>query len=119
MLPDSGAKAMSICRAKTLVSRIAILPFRGAPSARLATPRRAGINTIAAPSTIADFSGSTVLKEPDSEVLAMLVCPFSKAPLTYDPKARELISPVGVAYPITANGIPNMVPASARIIAQE
>lgn len=39
-----------------------------------------------------------------------------QSPLTYDRDARELVSPVGVAYPITASGIPNMVPACARII---
>eukprot|EP00903_Cladosiphon_okamuranus_P011680 g10986.t1 len=54
--------------------------------------------------------------EPDTKVLETLVCPFSKSPLTYDRDARELVSPVGVAYPITASGIPNMMPACARII---
>ncbi len=37
-------------------------------------------------------------------------------PLTYDPEARELISPVGVAYPITASGVPNMMPSCARLV---
>lgn len=116
LLSHSGVKAMSICQSKAAVSRILLLPFRGARSVRLANARRAGINTTATSSTA---DAGTELKEPDSEILAMLVCPFSKAPLTYDPQARELLSPVGVAYPVTANGIPNMVPASARIIAQE
>ncbi|CAM9407598.1 unnamed protein product [Hapterophycus canaliculatus] len=56
------------------------------------------------------------LVEPDTEVLKTLVCPFSKMPLTYDRDARELLSPVGVAFPITANGLPNMMPACARLV---
>lgn len=55
--------------------------------------------------------------EPDGKVLDTLVCPFSKLPLTYDRDARELVSPVGVAYPISASGIPVMMPACARIVA--
>ncbi|CAM9615655.1 unnamed protein product [Ectocarpus sp. 8 AP-2014] len=54
--------------------------------------------------------------EPDGEMLKALVCPFSKLPLTYDLEARELLSPVGVAFPITANGIADMTPASARLV---
>ncbi|CAM9607062.1 unnamed protein product [Ectocarpus fasciculatus] len=63
-------------------------------------------------------SASTVREflEPDGEMLKALVCPFSKLPLTYDREARELLSPVGVAFPVTANGIADMTPASARLV---
>lgn len=77
MLPHGAAKAMSICQVKTVVSQMLFLPFRGARSSRLATARRAGINTTAASSTSTTDVG-TELKEPDSDALAMLVCPFSK-----------------------------------------
>lgn len=40
-------------------------------------------------------------------------------PLTYDRGARELMSPVGVAFPISTTGIPNMVPACARILPEK
>lgn len=60
-----------------------------------------------------------VLAEPDPQVLAILVCPFTKEPLTYDREARELLSPMGVAFPVTASGIPNLVPASARIVSKD
>lgn len=42
----------------------------------------------------------------------------SQAPLTYDRDARELLSPVGVAFAVTAAGIPNMIPASAKMVSQ-
>ncbi|CAM9100935.1 unnamed protein product [Scytosiphon promiscuus] len=57
-----------------------------------------------------------LVAELDAKVLESLVCPFSKMPLTYDRDARELLSPVGVAFPITANGLPNMMPACARLV---
>ncbi|CAM9440031.1 unnamed protein product [Ectocarpus sp. 4 AP-2014] len=69
--------------------------------------RALGIRRI---STVGEFL------EPDGEILKALVCPFSKLPLTFDREARELLSPVGVAFPITANGVADMTPASARLV---
>ena len=68
MLVYSGAKAMSIYHSKIVVSRALVSPFGGA---LLLSARRAGINTAAA-------AAAAGIKEPDMEVLAMLVCPFSK-----------------------------------------
>lgn len=50
----------------------------------------------------------------DPALLEILVCPVSKARLTYDEVAQELLSPVaGLAYPIR-EGIPIMLPEEAR-----
>ena len=50
----------------------------------------------------------------DPKLLALLVCPVTKAPLIYDAAAQELISPAaGLAYPIK-NGIPVMLEDEAR-----
>ncbi len=48
------------------------------------------------------------------ELLDILVCPLTKAPLIYDKQANELISKsANLAYPIH-NGIPIMLPSEAR-----
>jgi uncharacterized protein len=50
----------------------------------------------------------------DPRLLEILVCPLTKAPLTYDPAAQELISiEAGLAYPIR-DGIPIMLVDEAR-----
>ncbi len=50
----------------------------------------------------------------DPRLLAVLVCPLTKAPLEYDRSANELISrKAGLAYPIR-DGIPIMLPEEAR-----
>jgi hypothetical protein len=52
--------------------------------------------------------------EPDSRLLEILVCPVTKATLTYDREKQELISrAAGLAYPIR-DGIPIMLPGEAR-----
>jgi hypothetical protein len=50
----------------------------------------------------------------DPKLLEILVCPLTKGPLRYDPKAQELISDqAGLAYPIR-DGIPIMLVDEAR-----
>ena len=52
----------------------------------------------------------------DSRLLAILVCPVSKGPLTYDRAAQELISrKAGLAFPVR-DGIPIMLPEEARLL---
>lgn len=53
------------------------------------------------------------------ELLDLLVCPKSKAPLEYNKETNELICQESqLAYPIR-NGIPVMLVAEARPLAQE
>lgn len=50
----------------------------------------------------------------DPKLLEILVCPVTKARLTYDEEKQELISPAaGLAYPVY-DGIPVMLPEEAR-----
>ena len=50
----------------------------------------------------------------DPSLLAILVCPVTKAPLEYDEQAGELISKsAGLAYPIR-NGIPILLKEEAE-----
>ena len=50
----------------------------------------------------------------DPKLLEILVCPLTKGPLGYDPKAGELISEqAGLAFPIR-DGIPIMLVDEAR-----
>ncbi len=52
----------------------------------------------------------------DPRLLAILVCPVTKEPLTYDRVAQELISrKAGLAFPIR-DGIPIMLPEEARLL---
>jgi uncharacterized protein YbaR (Trm112 family) len=54
------------------------------------------------------------MKKPDPRLLEMLVCPLTRAPLTYDSAANELISAkAGLAFPIR-DGIPIMLVDEAR-----
>jgi len=53
----------------------------------------------------------------DRRMLELLVCPVTRAPLSYDPRTRELISTAAhLAYPIRG-GIPVMLASEAREIA--
>lgn len=53
----------------------------------------------------------------DPKLLDILVCPVTKARLTYDEAAQELVSQAaGLAYPIR-DGIPIMLPEEARKLA--
>ncbi len=50
----------------------------------------------------------------DPKLLEILVCPVTRAELTYDREAGELISKsAGLAYPIR-EGVPIMLPDEAR-----
>ena len=50
----------------------------------------------------------------DPKLLEILVCPLTKAPLTFNREAMELISrQAGLAFPIR-DGIPIMLPDEAR-----
>ena len=55
----------------------------------------------------------------DKELLSILVCPVSKAPLQYDAEAQELVCKAsGLAYPIR-DGIPVMLETEARELDSE
>ena len=55
----------------------------------------------------------------DKELLSILVCPVSKAPLQYDAEAQELVCKAsGLAYPIR-DGIPVMLETEARHLDSE
>jgi uncharacterized protein YbaR (Trm112 family) len=50
----------------------------------------------------------------DSRLLDILVCPVTRAVLTYDPVRQELVSRAArLAYPIR-DGVPIMLPEEAR-----
>lgn len=56
-------------------------------------------------------------QKPDPRLLEMLVCPLTRAPLTYDPERNELVSAkAGLAFPIRG-GIPIMLVEEARPLA--
>lgn len=56
--------------------------------------------------------------EPDPKLLDVLVCPVTKATLSYDRARQELISrAAGLAYPIRS-GIPIMRPDEARELSE-
>lgn len=53
-------------------------------------------------------------REVDPKLLEILVCPLTKAPLTYDRARSELVSEQArLAYPVR-NGVPIMLPDEAR-----
>lgn len=55
----------------------------------------------------------------DPKLLEILVCPLTKATLTYDRENNQLISQAaGLAYPIQ-NGIPIMLIDEAKILDEE
>ena len=52
----------------------------------------------------------------DPKLLEILVCPLTKAPLSFNKKTQELVSDqAGLAYPIR-NGVPIMLVDEARKI---
>ena len=55
----------------------------------------------------------------DEKLLAILVCPVSKAPLEYDKAKDELLcSASGLAYPVR-DGIPVMLEEEARQLSED
>ena len=55
----------------------------------------------------------------DKELLSILVCPVTKAPLEYDKEAQELVCKAsGLAYPIR-DGIPFMIESEARTLSSD
>jgi uncharacterized protein YbaR (Trm112 family) len=59
-------------------------------------------------------AGSERRRVIDPELLDILVCPITRAPLVYDEEAQELISEMaGLAYPVR-DGIPVMLVEEAR-----
>ena len=52
----------------------------------------------------------------DPKLLELLVCPLSKAPLTFDRERSELVSKrAKLAFPIR-DGVPVMLPSEARLL---
>jgi uncharacterized protein YbaR (Trm112 family) len=52
----------------------------------------------------------------DPRLLEILICPVSRAPLTYDREANELVSrAAGLAFPIR-DGVPVMLTDEARAL---
>jgi len=55
----------------------------------------------------------------DKKLLEILVCPVTKAPLSYDQKRQELVCKASrLAYPIR-DGIPVMLESEARQLAED
>jgi uncharacterized protein YbaR (Trm112 family) len=55
----------------------------------------------------------------DKQLLALLVCPVSHAPLQYNKEAQELVCKAsGLAYPIR-DGLPVMLESEARPLTAE
>ncbi|KJS09995.1 MAG: hypothetical protein VR73_00180 [Gammaproteobacteria bacterium BRH_c0] len=55
----------------------------------------------------------------DKQLLSILVCPVSKAPLEYDRDKQELVCRAsGLAYPIR-DGIPVMLESEARTLSAD
>lgn len=55
----------------------------------------------------------------DKKLLAILVCPVSKAPLEYDAEKQELVCKAsGLAYPIR-DGVPVMLADQARPLSSD
>ena len=56
------------------------------------------------------------LSAPDPKLLEILVCPVTRAVLSYDAEKQELVSrAAGLAYPIRG-GVPIMLPGEARTL---
>lgn len=61
----------------------------------------------------------TAAHDVDPKLLEILVCPVTRATLTYDRAKQELVSrAAGLAYPIR-EGIPIMLPDEARELTDE
>jgi uncharacterized protein YbaR (Trm112 family) len=59
---------------------------------------------------------SDIARRPDPKLLELLVCPLTKAQLTYDAERNELVSSAArLAYPIR-DGIPIMLASEARVL---
>lgn len=59
---------------------------------------------------------SDLARRPDPKLLELLVCPLTKAQLTYDAARNELVSRAArLAYPIR-DGIPIMLASEARAL---
>ncbi len=57
--------------------------------------------------------------EPDPKLVESLVCPVTKAALSYDRQRQELVSrAAGLAYPIR-DGVPIMLASEARTLDDE
>lgn len=55
----------------------------------------------------------------DTKLLALLVCPVTKGPLTFNREAHELVSKSArLAYPVR-DGIPIMLENEARVLTDE
>jgi uncharacterized protein YbaR (Trm112 family) len=55
----------------------------------------------------------------DKKLLAMLVCPVTKAPVEYDEEKQELVCRAsGLAYPVR-DGIPVMLESEARTLSAD
>ncbi len=55
----------------------------------------------------------------DKQLLSILVCPATKAPLEYDRERQELVCRAsGLAYPIR-DGIPVMLESEARVLSAD
>jgi len=58
-------------------------------------------------------------RDVDPRLLAILVCPLTKAPLSYDREKQELVSTAaGLAYPVR-DGVPVMVIEEARELGED
>lgn len=58
-------------------------------------------------------------KELDRRLLALLVCPVTKAPLEYDRDRQELVCRAsGLAYPVR-DGVPVLLENEARLLSSE
>ena len=56
------------------------------------------------------------MSAPDPKLLEILVCPVTRAVLSYDVEKQELVSrAAGLAYPIRG-GVPIMLPGEARTL---
>jgi len=63
---------------------------------------------------------TTIKEEFNTELLKFLVCPISKKALRYDRESNELVNDdLGIAYPITENGIPVLLPNAGRVLNPE
>ena len=59
---------------------------------------------------------SDIARRPDPKLLELLVCPLTKAQLTYDAERNELVSSAArLAYPVR-DGIPIMLASEARVL---
>lgn len=55
----------------------------------------------------------------DPKLLEMLACPLTKAPLSWNPEAGELVSKAArLAFPVR-DGVPIMLPSEARTLEED